>query len=107
MITLHNLKGGISGQIQKNLHGEDVKLLASNILKVESAVWQCLFRCRKSTPGSPKEYALFLGVFDAFQKEPFFVEFDREQTKAKLKSWVSPAETLSILDLIDSETEEK
>ena len=105
MIILHNSKGGVTGQIQKNLHGEDVKLLASNLSKAEGAIWQAVFQCRKSSPGFPKEHSLFLGVFDAFHKEPFFIEIDRQQLKDKLKAWVSASEVLSILDSLDRDTE--
>jgi hypothetical protein len=102
MIELHNLKSGIVGQVLKNLHSEDVKLLASNIAKVEGTSWQAAFRCRKSSPGFPKEYSLFLGIFDAFRDMPFFIELDRQQLKNKLQAWVSPTEVLSILDLLDA-----
>ena len=106
MIELHNLRGGLTGQIQKNLFGEDIRLLASNLSKVEGSVWQAAFRCRKSSPGFPKEYSLFLGIFDAFKDAPFFIEIDRQQLKDKLKAWVSPSEVLSILDLLDKKDTE-
>jgi hypothetical protein len=106
MIVLHNSKGAITGQIQKNFHGEDVRLLASNLSKIEGASWQAAFRCRKSSPGFPKEYSLFLGIFDAFKDTPFFIGLDRQQLKDKLKAWVSPAEVLAILDSLDVEGKE-
>ncbi len=107
MIELHNFKGQLIGQIQKNLHGEDVRLLASNITKAEGATWQAAFRCRKSAPGIAKEYALFLGIFNASKDaQPYFIELDKDLLKKKLQAWLPASEALSILDSLDKESKE-
>lgn len=87
MILLHSKKGGISGQIQKNLQGEDIKLLADNLNKAEGTAWQVLIKYRKSNVSLPLEFGYGLCLHSVSEKAPFVFELTESETRAKLKSW--------------------
>jgi hypothetical protein len=87
MIKLRSLRGQIIGQVLKDLWRDDIKLLASNLTKSEGTAWQCAFKCRKTSQSFPAEYQFMLGIFDAFQKDPYFIELSEAEARAKLKAW--------------------
>lgn len=87
MILLHNKKGGISGQVLKNLQGEDIKLLADNLNKAEGTAWQVLIKFRDTRQSFPAVFGFALGIFDAFEKDPYFVELSESEAKGKLRAW--------------------
>lgn len=91
MLTLHGLKGQITSQVMKNLQGEEVRLLASNLSRAEGSSWQCVLKCRKTNTSFPAEYNFILGIYDAFQKTPYFVELTEAQVWGKLRAWNYPA----------------
>ncbi len=87
MLNLHNKKGAIIGQIQKDFLREDVVLLGSDINQTTGVEWQTLSKLRKSNVGFPVEYAYALGLHTAFEREPFIIEMSESETRQKLKSW--------------------
>lgn len=103
MILLHNLKGGISGQIFKELLREDVKMLASNINKAEGCEWQSIIKFRRTDTISAPAYGYALCIHDAFEKDPYFIELSEAEAKGKLRAW--GVATSEIEKLIQMEVE--
>lgn len=87
MIVLHNLKGQIIGQVLKDLQKEDVRLLASNINRVEGSEWQVIVKFRDTRQSFPPVFGFALCLHDAFQKEPFIIELSEAEARQKLKAW--------------------
>lgn len=103
MITLHNQKGGISGQVFKELLREDVALLGSNIGKTEGTAWQTVIKFRRTDTISAPAYGFALCLHDAFQKEPFIIALSEDEARQKLKAWNYP--TMEIENLLKMEVE--
>lgn len=104
MIELHNLKGGIIGQIQKNLHGEDVKLLASNINQTSGTSWQTVVKFRSTAQHFPAQYNFALCLHSAFDKDsPFVISLSEAEAKSKLQSWGIAAAEIEKLILTEVE----
>jgi hypothetical protein len=87
MMILHNLKGQTIGQVLKALAGEDVKLLGSNINRVEGAEWQTVVKFRRISPSFPVAYDYCLCMHSAYEKEPYFISLTEDEARQKLKAW--------------------
>lgn len=97
MILLHGLKGQIVSQIQKDFLREDILLLGSNVNQTTGAQWQTLIKFRKSNVSLPLEFGYGLCLHDVSNKEPYIIELNEAEAKAKLKSWGHTASEIDIL----------
>lgn len=103
MILLHNKKGGISGQIQKNLQGEDIALIGNNINQTTGTAWQALIKFRDTRQSFPAVFGYALCLHDTNSKEPFYMEMSESEARQKLKAWNYP--TIEIENLLKMEVE--
>lgn len=87
MMIMHNQKGQIISQVFKALAGEDVKLLASNINRVEAVEWQSIVKFRRISPSFPVEFDFSLCLHSAYEKEPYFILLTENEARQKLKVW--------------------
>lgn len=105
MITLHGLKGQITGQVFKDFLREDILLLGSNVNQTSGTQWQTLIKFRKSNVSLPLEFGYGLCLHSVSEKAPFVFELTESETRAKLKSWNYPAVEIEKLIKITPEVE--
>ncbi len=87
MILLHNKKGGISGQVLKDLLRDDVSLIGNNLNQTAGSQWQTIIKFRDTRQSFPAVFGYALCLHSANEKEPFIISLSEAETRAKLKSW--------------------